>query len=504
LHIAIEGLDGVGKTSTAIQLAGILGAEYFSKALHQMNEISGKYENFVTLRELSSDNEWDTHLGLRGAFLCAKHMGLDMVTERYYATNYWANDIPGRFEELTNTISLIGEPDLTVILYSDSKIIHQRMYGRNPQDKDFPKLALHDVAYARMIEFVTRAEIPAVLFDTSDLTLEQVTSELAQYIQDQSVNCGRIKIIGNPPKYPQHTIKNGILSIEDGVTHIRKSTLQPDISVRSILIPASVENIALDVWDDWELLENIFVNKNNMVYYDVNGVLCCDNQLIRYPRNHAGTSLRIPDSVTELAHKCFFRSNIRHVTLHDDVTHIGFSAFFGCTRLEELNICRGLSHLGRNAFGQCHNIRRLVPPEGYTFASKMLIAPDKSIFKAFSSDKIPLLICPTIKAWAFEGYSSSERMRIETGAVEAYAFMNSRFQSLVFEDVRYIGDMAFWNCNHLNELEFQMITPPKLGCEIFRGIVHTTITIKIPTTALDAYRNAFAAYARHIRIEVKG
>lgn len=49
MHIAIEGMDGAGKTSQAKVLAKRIGGEFIAKSFHEMHDTSGIYDSFVTI-----------------------------------------------------------------------------------------------------------------------------------------------------------------------------------------------------------------------------------------------------------------------------------------------------------------------------------------------------------------------------------------------------------------------------------------------------------------------
>ena len=48
MHIAIEGLDGVGKTQTAKLLAKTLGFEFIEKPLHYLTDLQGM-DNYLRI-----------------------------------------------------------------------------------------------------------------------------------------------------------------------------------------------------------------------------------------------------------------------------------------------------------------------------------------------------------------------------------------------------------------------------------------------------------------------
>ena len=91
-HIAIEGMDGVGKTTTARMLAARLGYRYIEKNLHELFDEDGRFDNYFRIRDkvnASPDRlftAWFYALG--NIYLHTAHENDDVVTDRYFLSNY--------------------------------------------------------------------------------------------------------------------------------------------------------------------------------------------------------------------------------------------------------------------------------------------------------------------------------------------------------------------------------------------------------------------------------
>ena len=174
MHIAIEGLDGVGKTTTAKKLAEAIHGQYYPKAFHQMIDFSGKYDNFTMMNECIKTTKYKSSYGFRTSFFYDKSNNVNVVTERYFGTNYAANPSPVRNIETKNAIEVLGKPDITIVLYCDPKTNYERMYKRDPNDKDFYKLEKHEKFYID-IEYVLKEMNSTYFFiNTTCMSINEV------------------------------------------------------------------------------------------------------------------------------------------------------------------------------------------------------------------------------------------------------------------------------------------------------------------------------------------
>ena len=107
----------------------------------------------------------------------------DTVTERYFCTNYAVSPTQATVRAIEKCIEIFGMPDLTVILHCAPEINYQRMYNRDPNDKDFYKLKTRENFYDSIKKCVEIFNLPVFFLDTSALTLEEVSHKLASLIR---------------------------------------------------------------------------------------------------------------------------------------------------------------------------------------------------------------------------------------------------------------------------------------------------------------------------------
>lgn len=177
MFIAIEGLDGVGKTTTSKLVAEKLGFVFVDKPLHYLFDDQG-YDNYLRIRNLInlSDNRTLTawFYGLSNIYCADKFKDYNIVTDRHFLSNYaWSGTTENK-EIYDVLVRQIGVPDLTVILYADENAINRRLSGRCVTDKDLNKVELSKTIYYKMREFCLNYNLPHIEIETTDLSLQAV------------------------------------------------------------------------------------------------------------------------------------------------------------------------------------------------------------------------------------------------------------------------------------------------------------------------------------------
>ena len=187
-HISIEGMDGVGKTTTCRLLAEKLGYKFIEKPLHYLFDDS---ENDITryqriARDVNANPNRDftsMFYGLGSIYMYGEFKDENIVTDRHLASNYAWSGTEGNKDVYDLLVKKLGAPKLTVILYSPSKVIVERLRARNKEDKDIERVKHSENIYKRMIEFCKNYKFPYVLIDTSKLTAEEVVKQILELVK---------------------------------------------------------------------------------------------------------------------------------------------------------------------------------------------------------------------------------------------------------------------------------------------------------------------------------
>ena len=187
-HISIEGMDGVGKSTTCKLLSERLGYKFVEKPLHYLfDESEDKFDEYIRIRDQVNANpnrvftSW--FYGLGSIYMYEMFKDENIVTDRHFASNYaWSgSDNNGEVYDLL--IQKLGKPKLTVILYSPSETIVNRLISRDANDSDIVKARKSENIYRRMIDFCKMKELPYLVIDTSSLKPKEVVDKIMEELE---------------------------------------------------------------------------------------------------------------------------------------------------------------------------------------------------------------------------------------------------------------------------------------------------------------------------------
>lgn len=189
IHISIEGMDGVGKSTTCKLLAEKLGYKFVEKPLHYLFDVDeNSFDEYIRIRDNVNANpnrvftSW--FYGLGSIYMYEKFKDGNIVTDRHFASNYAWSGANNNGEVYDLLIKKLGVPKLTVILYSSSEVILERLTKRDVNDSDIVKTKKSETIYSRMIEFCTTKKLPFIVIDTSSLTPEAVVETILKELQN--------------------------------------------------------------------------------------------------------------------------------------------------------------------------------------------------------------------------------------------------------------------------------------------------------------------------------
>lgn len=187
-HISIEGVDGVGKSTTCKLLAERLGYIFVEKPLHfLLDDCDEEFEQYkkVAKRVNANSNRNFTawYYGLNNIYLYDKFKNQNIVTDRHIVSNYCWSGTDYNDDIYNLILTKIGKPKLTVILYAIPEIILTRLKKRNINDPDIAKVPKSEKAYERMIYFCEKKKLEYIVIDTSNITPEETVNLIIKRIE---------------------------------------------------------------------------------------------------------------------------------------------------------------------------------------------------------------------------------------------------------------------------------------------------------------------------------
>ncbi|KKM90124.1 hypothetical protein LCGC14_1241790 [marine sediment metagenome] len=192
LHIAIEGVDGVGKTTVSEIVAERLNFKFIEKPLHYLFDSENEFENYFRIRDYVNSQghnkvftSW--FYGLGNIFLYHKFKNENIVSDRHLVSNfYWSGDESSK-KVFDCMIELIGKPDFTFLLYAKEESIRKRIINRDTDDPDVNKTQLSQSAYIKMENFLKDYKMIYKLIDTSELNANEVAEVILRYLSEGGI-----------------------------------------------------------------------------------------------------------------------------------------------------------------------------------------------------------------------------------------------------------------------------------------------------------------------------
>lgn len=149
------------------------------------------------------------------------------------------------------------------------------------------------------------------------------------------------------------------------VKYIGEKAFSLDTLLVEITLPAAVDSIYDQCFENNYSLQRFIVEEGNQKYKAEDGILFTKNgkKLVKYPSAIPATEYTIPSGVEEIGVGAFDHNpNLRVVNIPSSVTSIGKYAFWLNTELEQVNFSEGLVSTGEGIFTQCFKLNNVVLP----------------------------------------------------------------------------------------------------------------------------------------------
>ena len=191
MHIAIEGLDGVGKTTTCRKLAEKIGFKFVEKPLHYLLDSPDKFENYYKIRDyvnMQTNYKFTSWFyGLGNILTYHLFENQNIITDRHLVSNFlWSGDESSRpvFDCLTK---ILKNPECTFILYASDAVLEQRLKKRDKNDPDVKKIPFNKKSIEKMEKFLLNYNMKYFKIDSSNLTLDEVVNEIMAILKKEEI-----------------------------------------------------------------------------------------------------------------------------------------------------------------------------------------------------------------------------------------------------------------------------------------------------------------------------
>ena len=190
MKIVIEGMDGVGKSTVAKEVARQLNAKYADGLMTNFFWEEGMTEQETAIIkkaiDICSDNEnsiirtWI--YGFANLFNML-HYETDVVIDRHCLTTYFYNADDDSREIYKYMQKFMGKPDIVFILRASEETRRERICGRNANDPDLLSKKKMQYGYDVMEEAAQYLKLNYRIIDTDDKDMFMVVEEILSIIK---------------------------------------------------------------------------------------------------------------------------------------------------------------------------------------------------------------------------------------------------------------------------------------------------------------------------------
>ena len=176
--IALEGMDGCGKTTIAKRLADKIGYDYIEKPNRDlMNMGKDEYEDMLkVLYAINNPTIIATFIGLGN--LLQANVKDNVVLDRHILSNYYWNGRKENEDIFKSFVKNCPKNTINIVLYASPEIRKNRIIARNPNDEDLDESKVFNLGYDKILKFANENDMNCLIFDTDNLNLDEVFEQV--------------------------------------------------------------------------------------------------------------------------------------------------------------------------------------------------------------------------------------------------------------------------------------------------------------------------------------
>ena len=189
------------------------------------------------------------------------------------------------------------------------------------------------------------------------------------------------------------------------------------------------------------------------------------------------SELLIPNSITRIGHKCFFRCGIKLLNLPNSIKTIGDFSFYGC-QFSQVVIPESVSSIGSNPFAGCNHLNDIqCKSDDFIFFEDTLYSTKSKLIACFTKNKT-LKIPGAIKVIGDAAFINCNKNITSVSIPDSVKHIGTaafygcgNIENINLPSVISIGNLAFAYCKSLKEINLPYSWWVKIGDEIFEKCI---------------------------------
>jgi len=198
------------------------------------------------------------------------------------------------------------------------------------------------------------------------------------------------------------------------------------------------------------------------------------------------SSVTIPNTVTSIGNCAFYNCyNLTTINIPNSVNRIGTSAFLGCTSLTSVTLPDSITDIGEHAFEGCTS---LPVYDNLRYADTYLAGSVNGGYSTYTIKEGTRFIGSKV----FDSYATLTSITIPDGVIaigqQAFQGCQNLSEITLPSSVKYIGNMAFNTC-YFNTFTCYAEIPPATGDIVFYNVDLSKRTLYVPAGSVEVYRS---------------